>query len=387
MTTKKNTQNNQDEELNSNNNPDKIDSNTKIDYFDHAIGAVNQNDQSDYKYDIEPQTIQNYPEIPTEPIKTNNISEKNEQQSTHNPNHMPTKKVSMSVLWFILALIIFITLSTFAGFSYYNNYQNQLPTSKILVTATEKTKVKPDTATNNFFISITGKNLAELNIKADVIRDKFLNYLKEQGISDKDVVVNKNSYPYYGGPIPLDSEIKENSVSSSSVSVDMVTEDANKPSTDILSIPSQFKEDQTTLEISMLVTIKDVQTKLDSLDKITSKALELGVNRVSGYNFSLSQSEIVCRDLKAKAVDKAIKEGQEQVERLGGDKIIRKEINDLNLYADNCSNYNDIYRYSSDTVSSQEPSTLVPDLTKSFSPMPFRENELQVTVQLVLEYR
>lgn len=307
-------------------------------------------------------------------------------------NPSQSKKLSLSLSWFILAIIIVIASFSLAGVSYYNYYQNQLPQSNLNIVTSQKIATKPDTAKNTFYITLNGTNAVELNTQIDALAAQFITYLKEQGANDQDIITSKNNYPYvtYG----LNNSVEPQPVSTSSTSVRAISpnsENILEPSPAIdIGLPGLLNpepnEKLISVQLILDITLNNFQLKSDILDNVTNKAINIGITSFSGFRFSLSNSKDLCADLKNTTIEKAIKAGENRVKVAGGKTILSKEIRDVS-YSDSCQN--DVYLpYYTDAVSSKSSpdsavsSQIAPDNLGS------RNNQdLEATVEVTFKYR
>lgn len=305
-----------------------------------------------------------------------------------NLDHKPkSTKISLNVLWFILAVLTFISFLTISILAYYNYYQNQLPTSKFTLVSSNKTELKPDTAMNTFYINLNGTETLDLNTKSDIIKDKFVTYLKEQGVTDKDIVIAKNIYPYYFNDLSTTNEpepVSTTSAGGTALSNLESTTNSDMPNIDI-GIPREPSK-QITVQTTIEVTFKNIQNKVDNLDVITAKSLEIGITRFSGYTYKIDNTETICKDLYNKTLEKLIKEADEQLKILGGDIIVATEIKDTGYYNSSCQTSPIFYPYASDNRDLLDTSSSISPEIKASSPTS-RNQELQINLEGVFEYR
>jgi|GEM_PF-5767873 len=308
---------------------------------------------------------------------------------SHSESHSSpkTSKISLSLMWFILAIITLISFLSYGGLAFYNYYQSLQPTSKFSLLTSKKIELKPDIADNVFLINLNGKDSADLNSKSELIKEKFVSYLKEQGISDKDIQISKNIYPYFISGYSLNSApepLTSTRASGATLGSETASEIAPMPNIDI-GLPAPDNR-QFTVQIGIEVTIRNIQNKLSNLEAITAKSLELGITNFRGYNFRLENTEKVCKDLQKETTEKLITEAKEQLKILGGKEIISTEIRDSSYAFMSCYNNSFPTPYPLDSISSSDS---IPGESLERRPIvnSIKNQELQIVLEGEFEYR
>lgn len=167
------------------------------------------------------------------------------------------------------------------------------PESSLTVEETVTRSITPDTATATFVYNEQGEELEEVNSKLDEVVVNVTNYLKEQGIEDKDIKSNKNSYPDYRYfPDGTNDQVGFNA------------------------------------EVNFEVTFRDLESEEVNPNAVLDGLVELGINQFYGFNYSIDDTESICKELEDEAIEKAIERAKKRVDSLGGGRIIKQEIPD-----------------------------------------------------------
>jgi uncharacterized protein YggE len=205
----------------------------------------------------------------------------------------------ISIIFFTFFVLISLLGATWIYFQFVA-LQDSRPTSSVSITGSAKEKVKYDTAKLAFYITKKGEDIAKLNTEVDETSTKIKDILKSKNIPTSDIQSAKSSYPDY----------------------------SFNPTTGTQSTQ------QTIVENRISVTIADIQTKLSLPNELTDELTKNGVTRFDPYQYEFKDSKQVCEKLKTKAIEDARTRGISQIKALGGNSIVKTQLQDGN----NCDN-------------------------------------------------
>ncbi|WP_242918046.1 SIMPL domain-containing protein [Pontibacter liquoris] len=165
-----------------------------------------------------------------------------------------------SMKWItLLVVVLFTTLQVQA--------QQQVMPPLVHVTGVGEIKVQPDQVLLNFGVEVRDKNLDQARKQTDAKAAAVISYLKKQGIDAKNIQTSYvNVQPVYNG-------------------------DAY----------GRTSPDFYMAQKSMTVLIK----KLDKFDQVVAGLYEVGVNRVDGISFQVSDLDKYTAEARKKAVNNA----------------------------------------------------------------------------------
>lgn len=234
---------------------------------------------------------------------------------------------------FLFALfILIISIGLVGGTVYlFKTYENSLPTSTITVTGTSEQKVMFDKATTTLYITQRGTDVNQLNGLVDKATIEVLNYLESQGVANDDIQSNKNSYPDYSMPEPLVPQLtaESNQTQASPKSDRAAVTISTPPSNPATSMPVRTQARNMIVEASIKVVFDDISSDPSEPNQILNEVTRLGVTRYDNLMYEIQNKDTICEDLKNEAISDAIKKGRDTASALGGKKIIRYEVNQI----------------------------------------------------------
>jgi uncharacterized protein YggE len=251
----------------------------------------------------------------------------------------------ISIIFFAFFVLVSFIGTTWVYLQYIA-LQDSRPTSSISITGKAKEKVKYDTAKIAFYITKKGDDIAKLNTEVDENSTKIKVILTSKNISTSDIQEVKSSYPDY----------------------------SFNPTTGAQS------SQQTIVENRISVTITEIQTKLSLPNELTNELTKNGVTRFDPYQYEFKDSKQVCERLKTKAIEDARTKGISQIKALGGNSIVKTQLQD----GSNCDNQFGGYPvpYFADKVGARTGSSdqQAPDVFTG-------EKELMQDILVTFEYR
>jgi uncharacterized protein YggE len=255
----------------------------------------------------------------------------------------------MKKMWYaLIALAVVLLVGGIVAVGYFA-YDFSKPISKISVNGQASVKLKPNEAKTTMYYTQVGDNLSTLNQEADKKTNQIKEYLIKQGIDEKDMVINKNSYPDYD-------------------SMPMIKPDGSTNS----------GQRKTRMEVSFQVTFKNIQQDLSKPNKILDEATKIGVTRFDPFQYVVENQKQICKDLQTKAIEDGYRQGEDRIKALGGGRIVRKEVQTFSDCAQDFRNYPVMAKEA--MTSSSDMQTKAPDLTTG-------EQELVSQATVVLEYK
>ncbi len=256
-----------------------------------------------------------------------------------------SKKLAWAVA--IFAAFIISLLFVFILFFGYKAYQNSQPRSTITVQGNASQELSYDSASITYFIQTKGLNseVANLNQENDQKTQTIVDYLTTQGIPTEDIKTNKNTYQDYSFPFNQNPNEEQRIVVDSSIEV-------------------QFA---------------NVQSDIEKPNEITQELTNLGVTNFSNFNYSISNEEEICEDLKIQAIQDATEKVEKRIEALGGEKIIKKNVSEFNGCGQDFYRYDDFPLAASTELESDAQIKPAPVLTGT--------QEISVSIDLIAEYR
>jgi uncharacterized protein YggE len=254
-----------------------------------------------------------------------------------------------------LALLVLVILGV-AGLAGFWLWDQTRPVSSISVTGTAKTKVKPNQAEITFYYSESGNDVNKLNQSVDQVTNKIKEALKRNGIEGADLVTNKNAYPDYSVVLPT------------------VVDRAGLPVK-----PSD--NPPTKVEASFQIIFKKLQEDTTKPNKVLQEMTNLGVNRFDPLRYEIGDRTKVCNELQTKAIEDAYRRGGEQIQALGGGRIVRRQLQT----GQDCDNIFPPYY----AMGREAMTTGAPDSSEQNTPPEVNAGEQELTsqVSVTLDYK
>ena len=198
-------------------------------------------------------------------------------------------KVFKVAVLIVILMVIFGIMSSVCGRDEYSKREGQNPNT-ITVSGKGEMMVKPDIATISMGIEEQAKTVVEANNQAATKMNAALKVLKDAGIADKDVkTTNYNIYPRY----------------------DYVK--AVYPASNIYYPGGKQVLAGYTVSESVEVKIRDISKAGDILAKVS----EIGLNNVSGLNFSVDKEDEIKLEARGVAIDDAKTQAKVLAKQLG----------------------------------------------------------------------